>query len=189
MSTSLQNSLDSWLSKLPGKWHPDPTTAIITIVIAPLGYLILRLLAKSAAIWTKHFVEGVLYWISRYITRSMAAQLTLKRYCRLQLKSDNRFLYVPSRFDIKLDVDDIFVTLRLEQHGGLSALHTHSTLFQIGNRLRIMGDPGSGKSSLVKKIFRDECARALASPSSPWRNPFFLSDGQMKDGKHQIAAE
>src|SRR3954447_22618238 len=104
---------------LLGKWHPDPITAIVTIVLVPLGFLILRTFAKSLKTWVSYLLDGILYWASRSILRSLAAQLSLKRYCKLQLgRSENRFLHVPSKYDITLDVDDTFITLQLEHHSG-----------------------------------------------------------------------
>src|ERR1700728_265559 len=147
--------------KLFAKWHPDPITAVVTVVLVPIGLLMLRIVAKWLKTWVSYIWEGIFYWVSRFVMRSFAAQLTLKRYCRLHLKSDYRYLYVPSRHDIKIDVDDIFVTLQLEHHGGKRDTYTHKDLLEATNRLRIMGDPGSGKTSLSKRIFRDHCRLAL----------------------------
>ncbi len=40
----------------------------------------------------------------------------------------------------------------------------HRDILDAGNRIRVIGDPGSGKSSLVKRLFRDACRLALKSP-------------------------
>jgi hypothetical protein len=151
-------------ARLLGKWHPDLKTAVITVVLVPVGLLILRTVARLLKLWTAFLLEGALYWISRFVIRSLAARLTLRRYCRLLLKGDNGTLYVPSRSDIKLNVDDIFITLQLERHGAQVQTYTHRDLLTIGNRLRIMGDPGSGKTSLSRRIFRDECTRGVSKP-------------------------
>lgn len=95
------------------RWKFDPTTAFITIVIAPLAIVVLRALARHTKIWVTYLVEGGLYWVSRLVLHSMAARLTLRKYCSLILAEKNRYLHVPSRQEIKLAIDSIFVTLQL----------------------------------------------------------------------------
>jgi hypothetical protein len=146
-------------------WRFDPMTAFLTIVIIPLGYMVLRLIAKYLKDWLSFLLDGLLYALSRVIMHSLASRLTLRRYCIILLASDNRFLHVPSRYDIKLSVDSVFVTLQMEHHGGNKETYTHSDLFDLGNRIRVMGDPGSGKTSLTKRIFRDQCRLAVSHPS------------------------
>jgi hypothetical protein len=147
-----------------GSWHPDAKTAIVTMVVIPVGFLALRALAKALKHWVSFLIDGLLYWAGRSVLHSLAAQLSLKQYCKLQLKSDSRFVYVPSRNDIKIPVDDIFITLQLEHHSGARESYTHKDLFKISNRIRIMGDPGSGKSSLSKRIFRDASLAGVHQP-------------------------
>ncbi|WP_186294524.1 NACHT domain-containing protein, partial [Bradyrhizobium guangdongense] len=62
-----------------------------------------------------------------------------------------------------MDIDQIFVPLVLERAGSLQTFG-HSEAIRLGNRIRITGDPGSGKSSVAKRIFRDECTKALKAP-------------------------
>jgi GTPase SAR1 family protein len=142
----------------------DIRSAVITIVVAPVvGYLLI-ILAKYLKFWSKYAIEGVLYWVSRTLKRSIAAAFTLKRYCDLRLAEENKFLYVPSGLDIKLNIDKVFVPLTLEGQGTEKATYTHETLLTVGNRIRVIGDPGSGKSSLVKRILRDACLQAIRNP-------------------------
>lgn len=83
----------------------------------------------------------------------------------MQLQTENKYLHVPSRLDIKVEVDRLFVTLTLEHQGTELREYSHKDLLKAGNRLRIIGDPGSGKSSLVKRVFRDTCRAGIAKPS------------------------
>ncbi|MGB9457883.1 MAG: NACHT domain-containing protein [Bryobacteraceae bacterium] len=155
------------------RWKFDPATAFVTVVIAPLGILLLKALAKHTKIWFIYLVDGVLYWLSRVVLHSLAARLTLRKYCSILLDGENRYLHVPSQHDIKLSVDTIFVTLHLEHHGGEKEAYTHGDLLELSNRVRVMGDPGSGKTSLAKRILRDQCRLALTSPSKA-RLPVFM---------------
>src|ERR1017187_4498813 len=139
------------------RWKFDPTTAFMTVVIAPLGILLLKTLAKHTKIWFLYIVDGALYWLSRIVLHSLAARLTLRKYCSILLDGENRYLHVPSQHDIKLSVDAIFVTLHLEHHGGDKEAYTHGDLLELSNRGRVMGDPGAGDTSLAKRILLDQC--------------------------------
>jgi hypothetical protein len=96
-------------------WHFDPITAFFTILLAPLLVLALRIIGKNLQAWLRYSIEGGLYWLSRYVVHSLAGTLSLKRYCRLQLETESKYLYVPSLQDVKVEIDDVFVTLTLEQ--------------------------------------------------------------------------
>lgn len=146
-------------------WHFDIPTLFITLLVAPVGLYLLAILRKHAKTWGGFLVEGVCYWSGRLIVHSLAARFTLRRYCRLQLLKENKYLYVPSRSDVKLEIDKVFVNLTLEEQSDSGESYDHDTLFSAGNRIRVIGDPGSGKSSLVKRVFRDACAAAVAKPS------------------------
>lgn len=146
--------------------HLDPLTVLVTLLVLPLVYALLRIIRSYLKNWGAYLIEGVLYWLSRAIIHSLAGQLTLRRYCGLQIQKENKYLYVPSRHDVKVEIDRVFVTLTLDHQGGRAPdSYTHLNLLKAGNRLRIVGDPGSGKSSLTKRIFRDACVRGVAKPA------------------------
>ena len=111
----------------------------------------------------KYVIDGVIYTLNKTLVHRLAASLTLKRYCRLQLAGPNKYLHVPASIDISLEIDDIFVPLILENRG-MNAAFNNASVLDAGNRIRIIGDPGSGKSSAAKWIFRNECRRAVAAP-------------------------
>lgn len=148
-------------------------SSFVTIVVVPLLLLIFRSLAKHLKNWTSYLIDGLMYWASRAVLHSLAARLSLRKYARIQLQGDNQYLYVPSKKDIKLPVDQIFVTLQLEHHGGTRETYTHQDLLALSSRLRVMGDPGSGKTSLAKRIFRDECRAAISHPTKS-RLPIYI---------------
>lgn len=140
-------------------------TAVTTIVSMPLLLMSLKIVARHATKWVDTAIDGVFYWLSRYILHGIASRMSLKAYCRLLLSS-TRFVPVPSARDINLEIDSIFVALNLENSGVSQRSVTHATLLTTGNRLRVIGDPGSGKSSLVKRLLRDAAQEALSKPSS-----------------------
>src|SRR5205809_7266492 len=146
-------------------WKFDLKTAVITILIGPVIIYFLAVLRKYVKTWGTYALEGLMYWLSRFFRRSLAGALTLKRYCRMRLAEENRYLFVPSSLDVKLEIDEAFVTLTLDHQGGKGVIYDHREILTIGNRIRVIGDPGSGKSSLVKRLFRDACYQALRKPS------------------------
>ena len=146
-------------------WHFDIPTLIVTLLFVPLATYFLGILRKHGKTWGGFLFEGACYWVGRVVMHSLAARFTLKRYCRLELQKENKYLYVPSSTDVKLEIDRVFVNLTLEQQSTQTESYDQSTLFTAGNRIRVIGDPGSGKSSLVKRLFRDACLAATASPS------------------------
>ena len=98
--------------------------------------------------------------MGKVFVQSLAARISLRQYCHVQLaKGSTRYLQVPGKTQIPLETDDIFVPLRLEQ-SGTNRPTSQRGLARIGNRIRIVGDPGSGKSSLVKSVFRETCRQA-----------------------------
>lgn len=147
-------------------------TAFTTILLMPLIVRVFKLLGQHARSWLDVAVDGSLYWVSRFILHSLAARVSLKAYCRLLLAS-TRHVPVPSTRDINLDLDAIFVTLNLESSGSGPRVATHADILRTGNRLRLIGDPGSGKSCLTKRLLRDAAAAALKRPSAA-RLPILL---------------
>jgi len=144
-------------------WKFDPISMLVTLVVAPIlayGALVTRKFVSSSA---KYVLDGFVYSLNKTFVHKTAATLTLKRYCRMQLAGANQFLRVPAAVELNLKIDDMFVPLVLEQQG-LNQGFDDNTVLAAGTRIRIIGDPGSGKSSIAKKIFRDECKRALARP-------------------------
>ncbi|MCX6376145.1 MAG: NACHT domain-containing protein, partial [Armatimonadetes bacterium] len=147
------------------KLQLDPVTALVTALFMSVAYYLGKIVVRYVRFLGGYAVEGMMYWASRFLMPSMAAVLTMKRYCRLQLAGQSGTLHVPSRMDVNLDIDTVYITLALEHQGSGEPSYTHENLLALGNTLLVVGDPGSGKSSLVKRLFRDACHQALARPS------------------------
>lgn len=144
-------------------WSFDPLSSAITVIVVPIIVYIGLTIRKSAVAAARYLVEGILYIISPILNKTAAASFSLRRYSRLQLAQSNRYLHIPSITDISVDLDTIFVPLVLEGTVGQTS-YDHHSIFNAGNRIRIIGDPGSGKSSIVKRMFRDACNFALVVP-------------------------
>lgn len=142
------------------------TKFVITVVLLPILaalILVIKRFIKDTAIYV---FEGIAYFLGRALRAPIAAKLTLKHYARLVLENENnKFLHVPSSLDISLDIDQVFVTLSLELSGSERKTYTHENMLNVGNRIRVIGDPGSGKTSLIKRLVRDTCRTALERPS------------------------
>lgn len=150
-------------STIISDWSFDWKTALITMIIVPLLLYLLRIILNFIKEQLSYVLEGFLYGVRKYLLRSWGAFLSIKKYCRLKLKDDStKYVYVPSARGIQLEVDNIFVPLVLEAEN--TKEFDHSNLFEAGNRLCILGEPGSGKTSLMKKMFRDSCQTAYDSP-------------------------
>ena len=90
-----------------------------------------------------------MYFVAARFTKAAAARLTLRAYCRIQLAGQSRYLHVPSHKNIALEIDKIFVPLTLEKSGSRESTN-HRSVASSGNRVQIVGDPGSGKSTVIK---------------------------------------
>lgn len=145
-------------------WQFDIKSAIMTVIVVPVVFFVIAVVKRYVKLLGGYALEGVMYLIAKSLRHSIAAALTLKRYCRQRLSEENRYLFVPSSLDIKLDIDKMFVPLTLEGQGMDEAVYSHANVLQIGNRIRVIGDPGSGKSSLIKRLFRDACVAGMANP-------------------------
>src|ERR1035441_5780129 len=106
-------------------WHFDIPTLIVTLLVVPLVTYFLGILRKHGKTWGGFLFEGACYTVGRVVMHSLAARFTLKRYCRLELQKENKYLYVPSSSDVKLEIDRVFVNLTLEQQSA----QTESYLF------------------------------------------------------------
>ena len=138
----------------------DIRTVIITVVVLPVLYFLLRKLTKFLKKNLGTALDAVLWGIGRVFQRSMARRVDFKRYVKIQLgKASLKYLNVPGRSGVALETDRIFVPLTFDTATGEK--RSIEQLNELGNRLRIVGDPGSGKTSLVKQLFRNDCRQGL----------------------------
>jgi NACHT domain len=113
--------------------------------------------------FSRYVTQGTKYYFGRFLRRQLASEFTLRQYARLHLRSTAADMLVPATYPVRLAVDEVFVPLLLRST-------THNTIEynrlieRPGARTLVLGDPGSGKSSLMKRSFRDACRRAAAEP-------------------------
>jgi NACHT domain len=148
--------------------------SIIWNVYAWLFLAPLLLLSRKLRTWVSAttvafgtYVGGaVAHWLGKHARHAFAAPVSAYSYAgRALMDNATALLRVPSNKDRALRTDDIFVPLGLE---GSGRRILHSEVLTTGNRLRISGDPGSGKSTIMKRLFRDEC-RKLRTPETIWK--------------------
>jgi hypothetical protein len=142
-------------------WKSSLVTLVILIPAFYLGPKFVRFLIQHVQ-QMDHLAIGVLKAIAG---ESFVANAVFRRYCRLQLdKEATKFLPVPGSRDVVLKTDDVYIPLRLENAQRTVAATVNDIWKSDIARVRIVGDPGSGKSSLVKQVFRQACRLALADP-------------------------
>ena len=133
-------------------------TGAVLLVLGSLGVKFRKKLFEATA----YLADAIIFHLTRFIAPAVAWGVSLRQYCKASLDRDNRWMHVPSSLDIKLDIDQAYITLQLEGHDSRSL--SDQNLDLIGNRCRIIGDPGSGKSSLIRKFYRNSCRRAIRNP-------------------------
>src|SRR5580658_5006065 len=142
-------------------WQSYATGSISTAFALYVLNRVWKALKPFAARFTEYLTNGAIFHIVPLVTQATAARLTLKAYARYQLNGSSKTVRIPAVPPVVLDVDQIFVPLILERVG---EDFDHRTILRAGNRIQIIGDPGSGKSSVAKRIFRDACREALYWP-------------------------
>lgn len=142
-------------------------TSLATLFLIPLLYVLRKVWIKYLKGWGSYLFEGIFYNLGGIVNQNIAAYLSMRKYCRSRLKIDKfRYLNIPASKDITVEIDDIFVPLTLNLSNSSTQKETadYRTFLDEGKRLILIGDPGSGKSSLTKRILRDYCMQGSKSP-------------------------
>ncbi len=142
-------------------WQSYTTGSITTVCALYVLNRVWKKLKPIAERFSEYVINGAIFHIVPLVNQATAARLTLRAYVRYQLNGSSKTVRIPAVPPVMLDVDQIFVPLVLERVG---EDFDHSTILFAGNRIQIIGDPGSGKSSVAKRIFRDACREALVWP-------------------------
>jgi hypothetical protein len=134
----------------------DLLTMILTLAVTPLAFYVIRRIITFARENASNLLDALFYFLGRMFKQSLMSRASLRRYCRACLEKDggSRYLPVPGRETVQLETDFMFVPLVLQTGTGERTEEIVNKLMSNGARVRVIGDPGSGKSSLVKKEFR-----------------------------------
>jgi hypothetical protein len=146
-----------------------PTVSVSSgAVIALIGYIYQRRkYAKSIASqlglesFSMYVRRGLGYHLVRYLRPRAAAKLSLRDFALNRLAADNPKVTVPAAIPAELHLDKMFVplTARSSRQDRVDATQI---AFGDHRRILLVGDPGSGKSTLVRRIYRDICRKAIA---------------------------
>ena len=143
-------------------FHYDWETGLVTAIALPVVGVIVLLIRKFVSTVVRYVGEGFVFAASRVLFRRLSATLTLARYAKLALAGTSNVLHIPSSTsDVSLRLDDVFVPLSLEKALD-QRLYDHTNLLEVGSRIKIIGDPGSGKSTIARRLFRDQCRLAAS---------------------------
>ena len=150
------------MNRIFAEWRIELVTFIISPIIL---YAIYKTGAAAKRVFRFAF-DWLLWQFTRHTIKSLAARFSMRHYCRNQLASDNtKFLQVPGSRGLPLDVDQVFVPLTIEYGNHPPESYKNLELLDESNRLIVVGDPGSGKSSLLKYLFRESCRVAEQVPA------------------------
>jgi len=143
----------------------DWVTRFAWLLLAPAGLAILGALRIFLKRLGLDITDAVLWVVRRKTRRIVSIAVNMRRYCKLALNaSGTEYLHVPGVRDTVVKTDDIFVELSMEQTTNVTRMYKSVSILKAGTRIRIVGDPGSGKSSLVKRTFREACRQAARNP-------------------------
>jgi hypothetical protein len=139
---------------------------------------------KEIQPFLSYAVGGVRLRVQRRFNAVLSARFTLREWGTTRLRTFPRYLPVPTdRDDLRLDIDQIYIGLTLSGAGSQEVADSQ-LVESFAQSLLIYGDPGSGKSSLLKRAFRDACASAIRRPQTA-RTPLWV---ELKDvaWKHKV---
>lgn len=148
------------ISHLLEQWR----SLLISGVASSLLLLVIFRLRRFLRDNLSYILEALLWYIARRLSKSLAARFSMRHYCQNVLaQQSSRYVHVPGIRNMSLDVDRIFVPLSFDQSDG-SASDIGLESLPGGSRIVVVGDPGSGKSTLTKYWLREAARHSLSDP-------------------------
>ncbi|MFD6549938.1 NACHT domain-containing protein [Streptomyces sp. NPDC058398] len=149
----------------------------VTAIVMPIAYLVIKRVRTFLKQNANKIMDALLWFAAKAFNRKLSRKASLRQYCRNGLsRSSTRYMLIPGKTQVVLETDSTFVSLRLKVAGRTKASHGEASVLTKNPRVQIIGDPGSGKSSLVKKMFRTYCeigTTGLASQPG-WKLPILI---------------
>ncbi|UOX92557.1 NACHT domain-containing protein [Amycolatopsis sp. FBCC-B4732] len=103
--------------------------------------------------------------VGRLVSTALARQFGVRRFAELKLESFDTHLFVPSVDNARIEIDTAYVRLSLSRRTDLRVSDEDLLAGKTGSAL-LFGEPGSGKSSLTKKLFRQSCRQLYSVPAT-----------------------
>ena len=139
-----------------------------SIPILLLIPFLLRLARRSVRLSENHVMRLVAYtidaaswYLGKFFYHRIAKRASLRRYSALQLANPSlRLLHIPGRAQFHIDLTSTYIPLRFDE-GLIPVSQAEFKKRLFGGRFQVLGDPGSGKTSLIKNMFYELCSDNL----------------------------
>jgi AAA ATPase domain len=144
------------------------TFAALIVTLGGVSRFLYRRFSKSGSkdieSFSRYLYSGMRYYAAQFLYRQAGSELTLRNYGRQRLL-DKRYkeMLVPGSPPVLLDVDTMFVPMMVSDATG-KMLDYKRIATKPGERVLLLGDPGCGKSSILKRMFREACRKSALSP-------------------------
>jgi GTPase SAR1 family protein len=113
--------------------------------------------------FTAYVYGSIRLSVGRRFSPLLASQFGIRQYANRVLAVFPRYLAIPSIHQFKLEMERAYIRLSLSSSPHRKLQDTSLLAHQPGSIL-IFGEPGSGKSSLTRKLFREACLEAYVRP-------------------------
>jgi len=164
--------------------HLTQLAAVVGPVLAALG-------ALSGLLWKKYrgsagkelqpfrsYVAGsIRLAVTRRVRPRLAARIAVRTYADVTLKNFTRHMPIPSRGRSTLDIERAYIRLSLS--ATLDRRVDDEVLLTAKGGVLVFGEPGSGKSSLTRKLHREALKQAYLRPMRS-RLPLHLELGKLR---------
>lgn len=145
-----------WFAALPG----------LGVVGAALVWLVGRYrgsVARDVQPFRQYILGNIKLSVGRRFSPILARQFGLRSYASRSLASFPAHLAVPSVDRLRLELDKAYIRLSLAA-APQRRMQDATLLSPDAASALIFGEPGSGKSSLTRKLFREACMQAYLRP-------------------------
>lgn len=165
-------------------WIPLFEDAPRVLLIAAITYVWLATIRHLRPLlnrWLDYLITPILRSLGTPLSTWLATVSTIKLYCERSLAGSTKYVVVPGLRDLRLDIDNIFVPLTIQTAHQMPStplappdqLSYLDILNLRDEAVILIGDAGAGKTTIVQRLFRDQCLQALRRPSRA-RVPFLL---------------